>query len=281
MILSSYNLNKLKKNWLDALEFFFHCVFFGGRRDNLSREYKDHTFKIITSFITNDKNLDVEIIRKIHDKLMEKTPRGNKFPEKDRKMVKEILEKLLEIQNNNIVTYTLNYLEKWDLNGIEKIYNEIKEIHSIGRKKTTLFLRDLVDIFNLEDLEMAKQYKEQMHKYQMYKYFQPIDVWVSRVAKHFGINSNLNDDDKALQIVKNCLESEEKVSPIKFNQGAWLMGWICGQIIKVEDAINNLDTIERIIKCYNDIKKAFFKTREKKKYKFKTLIFNILSSKIL
>jgi len=258
MILFSYNLNKLKKNWLDALEFFFHCVFFGGRRDNLSREYKDHTFKIIKSFFTNEKNLNVEIIGKIDDKLMEKTPGGKKFPGKDRKMVKEILEKLLEIQNNNIVTYTLNYLEKWDLNGIEKIYNEIKEIFNIGRKKTTLFLRDLVDIFNLEDLEMAKQYKEQMHKYQMYKYFQPIDVWVSRVAKHFGINSNLYDDNKALQIVKKCLESEEKVSPIKFNQGAWLMGWICGQIIKVEDAINNLDTIERIIKCYNDIKKSIF-----------------------
>ena len=67
MILSSYNLNKLKKNWLDALEFFFHCVFFGGRRDNLSREYKDNTFKIITSFITNDKNLNVEIINTIKE----------------------------------------------------------------------------------------------------------------------------------------------------------------------------------------------------------------------
>lgn len=105
---------------------------------------------------------------------------------------------------------------------------------------------------------MAKQYKEQMYKYQMDKYFQPIDVWVSRVAKHLGINSNLDADNKALQIVKKCLESEEKVSPIKFNQGAWLMGWICGQVIKVEDAINNLDTIERIIKCYNEIKKNNF-----------------------
>lgn len=36
------------------------------------------------------------------------------------------------------------------------------------------------------------------------------------------------------------------------------MGWICSQVIKVEDAINNLDTIERIIKCYNDIKKSIF-----------------------
>lgn len=254
MILSSYNSNNLKSNWLDALYFFFHCVFFGGRRDNLSKEYKEHAFEIIKKFSNQGKKLNDEIIGEIDSKLKEKTSSGYKFPDRDRKMVNEILIKLQEIPNYNIINYTLQYLKKWNPRDIKNIYEEIREIHGIGRKKTTLFLRDLVDIFNLEDLEPESLNKVQ--KEQMYKYFQPIDIWVSRVASYLGLNTNLKNDDKALHIVKKCFELREKVSPIKFNQGAWLMGWICGQIIRVEDAINNLDKLERIMKYYLEIRKS-------------------------
>jgi len=216
MMLSSYILSNLKNNWLDALEFFFHCVFFGGRRDNLSKEYKDYAFEIIKEFSIQGKNLDHEIIREIDSKLKENTPSGKKFPEKDKKMVNEILKKLQEIPDYNIINYALNYLEKWNPRDIERIYNEIIIIFGIGRKKTTLFLRDLVDIFNLEDLKPEGLDKDQ--KEQMYRYFQPIDIWVSRVASHIGINNNSKDDDKALLIVKKCFELREKVSPIKFNE---------------------------------------------------------------
>ncbi|MFX1450551.1 MAG: hypothetical protein ACFFCM_06900 [Promethearchaeota archaeon] len=254
MILSFYISNNLQNNWLDALYFFFHCVFFGGRRDNLSKVYKEHAFEIIKKFTIQGKKLDNDIIEEIDNKLNEKTSSDYKFPDKDKKMVNEILTKLQEIPNYNIVNYTLQYLRKWNPEDINIINEEIEKIHGIGRKKTTLFFRDLADINHLEEQEPEGFDKYQ--KEQIYKYFQPIDVWVSRVASHLGINNNLKADDKALHIVRKCFELREKVSPIKFNQGAWIMGWICGQVVSIENAINNLDQMERIMELYLEVRKS-------------------------
>ena len=97
-------------------------------------------------------------------------------------MVNEILTKLQEIPNYNIVNYTLQYLRKWNPEDIKIIYEEIKKIYNIGRKKTTLFFRDLVDMNRLEKLEPKEFDKGQ--KEQIYKYFDCSNISTTQIYTH-------------------------------------------------------------------------------------------------
>ena len=57
----------------------------------------------------------------------------------------------------------------------------------------------------------------------VYYYSQPIDTWVRQVSEAIGlVGRGLNNDKIIEQIVEKCLEL--KISPIKYNQGAWYIG---------------------------------------------------------
>jgi len=54
---------------------------------------------------------------------------------------------------------------------------------------------------------------------------QPVDTWVRQVAYEAGMIKNLDEPDKKVRIniVEACLKSD--VSTIRFNQGAWYLGY--------------------------------------------------------
>lgn len=56
------------------------------------------------------------------------------------------------------------------------------------------------------------------------KFFQPIDVWVRKVAHQLGIISDENcpEDQVRSRIIEACAKAG--VSAFKFNQGAWYLG---------------------------------------------------------
>lgn len=130
----------------------------------------------------------------------------------DRQMVVETLDYLgtLDEQGHDVIAYTTDAIPKGE---IETVYEELTDIHNIGPKKATLYLRDVVTHWNLEEHLDGKQYR----------YVFPIDTWVFRAADEIGIVStdSLSWVTNSTEIVEAC---GEDVSPIAFNQGAWYLG---------------------------------------------------------
>jgi hypothetical protein len=113
--------------------------------------------------------------------------------------------------------------------GIHKLSGEFQGITGIGPKIASLYLRDLVDIY--DDLE-SKIAPEDL------PLLQPIDVWVRRVAYKAGIvgNEQMSDVDIQKNIVRVCRELG--VSALRFNQGAWYLGKNAFEIL--------LETLDRL-----------------------------------
>lgn len=197
----------------EALNFFFSKTFYGGRRDELSAKYR----KIAEELINEKKNLLENNWKKgniwdKHEMRKELKDRGVSKGA-DRKMVGETLEFISDKNacDHNIVRYSKELIKSGK---VEELFNQIDDIHNIGKKKASFYIRDVVDLFNLD-----KHIKKEE-----YIYLQPVDTWVHQVAKSFDIldseKPSWGTDSK--KIVDKCLTGE--VSPIKFNQGAWYIG---------------------------------------------------------
>ena len=247
-----YKKEWILRDWLESLKILFDHIFFGGRRDTLSKKYETIVFKEIMKNFKKETELNEKSIQDLC-KTLENLEKP-KIPERDIKMVKQILQKLLKKDvNYNLIKYFHNKLENDLEKNIEKVYEELKKIHGIGIKKSTLLLRELCSIFNLED-----DIKKLDNKKEVYKYTQPIDTWVFKVSKKLGIlgdSAELKDsnwDKNSKRIVDECILFGS--SPIKFNEGAWLLGYYFGEKIKIENLLNNLDKVDKIFELIDQIK---------------------------
>ena len=249
---SLYNKERILNDWLESLKMLFDQIFFGGRRDSLSKKYETIVFKEIKKRFKKETELNEKSIQDLYENL--KTFKGPKVPKRDIIMVKQILQKLLENDvNYNIIKYLHNKMENNLEKNIEKVYKELKEIHGMGIKKSTLLLRELCSMFNLED-----DIKKLDNKNEIYKYTQPIDTWVFKISKELGIHGDSaelkdsNWDKNSKRIVDECILFG--VSPIKFNEGAWLLDYYFGEKIEVENLLNNLDKVDKIFELIDQIK---------------------------
>jgi hypothetical protein len=245
MYLCHYKEKNLQDKWLEALNFFFGHIFPGGRRDSLSLEYEEYAMKTVKNHTVTGE-LNNEVIENIISDLKKRTQKNYKFPKRDRDMVKETLKFLLKIPNHNIVNYSIEKIKKGEISGL---FEKIKDIVGIGSKRATLFLRDVVDVFGLEE-----NYIKNSTKDNAYIYLQPIDVWVHDVAKHLGIVQSKNPswEKDAPKIVKKCKDCG--VSPIDFNEGAWIIGKYFAEIIGLEKALEHPAEFREIMDLYKRVK---------------------------
>lgn len=212
-----YDKKILLTNWQEALRFHFDHSFYQGRTDKVSYRVEERAKYVLKKYI-NEKNGNPEVILnkenfpEIRSRLMECIGKGKIGRSRDIEMVISILEFISENNERNIVKYSLSRIQ----NGkIAKHFEELQEIHSIGPKCSSFYLRDLVSFYSLEQ----KIKKEDL------VCLQPVDTWVRQVAYEAGIINNLNepDDNVRTNIVEACLKSD--VSTIRFNQGAWYLGY--------------------------------------------------------
>jgi len=109
----------------------------------------------------------------------------------------------------NIASYVKGLIQK---NQTKQAYRLLTGIRGIGSKIASLYLRDIAYNAKLAESSIRDQ-----------RYLQPVDTWIDQALKIiFG-----NKEQKALKekqeiIVKLCKAA--KVSPISFNQGAWVLG---------------------------------------------------------
>ncbi len=198
--------DSIHSDWRKALDFLFSKVFYRGRRDELSERFMRATLKTL-----KEVNLDSGYDKQILDDLMKSNGVNN---HKDRKMVCEVLDFILNLPasyDHNIVKYTIERIES---GGIVNIFNELNAIYAIGDKLSSFYIRDTVLVFDLENHLQADDFK----------YCQPIDTWVKQVAVKLGIISPQEGDIETIKsaIIVGCQEAS--TSPLLFNAGAWMVG---------------------------------------------------------
>ncbi len=140
-------------------------------------------------------------------------------------MVISILNFVSKLEEKNIVNYSISKIKN---EKVKEHFYELQEIISIGPKISSFYLRDLICMYSL-DKDMSKE---------DLVFLQPIDIWVRKVAVKVGIINNINEEYESVRekIVKACLDLN--ASTIKFNQGAWYLGYNSFDIV-----LENLDKI--------------------------------------
>jgi hypothetical protein len=226
--LEQYNINTLLTDWWEALKFYFDRSFNRGRRDSLSQKFKEKAIEALHKFKIWEKLEDL----KINGWLDKVNFDNNENPLQivlreagvnnrgDRLMVIGTLSFILNLKERNIIKWSVEEIK----NGkIKEVYKQLDNIPYIGDKLASFYIRDVVDLYELEPFISSDDFI----------FTQPIDTWVRQICSKLGIISekfltkqNLSKRD-LLEIKQAIIRTCEqlKVSPIKFNQGAWYIGF--------------------------------------------------------
>lgn len=217
-----------------AFEFITGFSFYQGRRDEISKKFEEKAKAVILPLIrtTNILSTSSEILSgKInlankYNQIYQLLKTGGVNKKGDRLMVISIINFIQSIEHHNILFYLIELIKSRQ---IAEAYQQLDNIWSIGPKIASFILRDIVYIYELENMLETKDYY----------YLQPVDTWVHQISRNIGI---VEKDDiynnEALDIVDKCHEFE--VNPIHYNQGAWYMGANSHKII-----LSNIDNILR------------------------------------
>lgn len=225
-----FDTDLMLKNWWEGLQFFLSRSFYQGRKDTISMRVEEKAMNVLKEYIADKGNdatvlLDKNNFSEIKNALKEVIGKGKIGRGRDIEMVISILNFVSDLEEKNIVNYSISKIKSRKVN--EHFY-ELQKIISIGPKISSFYLRDLICMYSLDNYMSEKDLI----------FLQPIDTWVRKVALKVEIINNLDEDDVFVRekIVKTCLDL--KVSTIKFNQGAWFLGYNSFDIV-----LENLDKI--------------------------------------
>jgi len=139
--------------------------------------------------------------------------RKRKFgKERDIKMVIDTLKFVDQLDDRNIVNYSLHKISRGEL---DELWRSLKQnVTQVGPKIASFYLRDLVVLFNLESkISASKQIV----------YLLPIDTWVRKICIKIGIASSGTRSHEIKRRIINVCQSAN-ISPLRFNMGAWYLG---------------------------------------------------------
>lgn len=145
----------------------------------------------------------------LRKELEEKIGKGKVGRQRDIELVIDTLKFISELQDKNLVNYSVQMIKKGKLEELWKSLQRSKSkngIISVGGKVSSLYLRDLVALLKLGSFVPAEQQK----------FLQPIDTWVRKLCGRLGIKGT--DQKLRRRIVEKCRDLG--VSSIKFNMGA-------------------------------------------------------------
>jgi endonuclease III len=218
---------RVENDWYGGISLLISRAFYQGRRDEVSEMVEKAAAPVLDRYFDGK---DISILKgfdfdALKSALMAVIGKGKVGKERDADMVVDIFRFVSRLPEENLARYSVAAIELGD---IKKLYKDLMDITSIGPKIASLYLRDLVDVYDLEskiapgDLVLL----------------QPVDVWVRKVARKTGIiNDGVSDEEIKKSILRVCQEAG--VSALRFNQGVWYLGKNAFDIV-----IENLDNIQ-------------------------------------
>lgn len=208
----------IENDWWEALQFFFSKVFYRGRRDFISEEVERRVIASLSRYFNNVDIRDLEFDKlkegnwkETREELMKEIGKGKIGSALDIDLTISTLTFVSSIQDKNIVNHSVTNIRSGQ---IYKHYNELQRIRGMGPKVSSLYLRDLVSLFDLE---------EHLKNEQDFATVMPVDTWIRKITKSLRIaGEKANDADIVSVLIKESEESN--VSPILINQGIWYVG---------------------------------------------------------
>lgn len=246
---------KLRDDWWMGFRYFLMHVFMQGRRDALSYDFIEATNSALVTesllpmcmkpaerglrLIEWEKKgwlakpnwkAECNPVRKALDQkyvLANSDKKSHTGKQRDREMVLDILRFICERRSaSGIPLNIVSWAEQLIRAGkIELLHNELDAIRQVGPKVISLFLRDLIRLLKLEAFLRPEDYR----------WLQPVDTWVRRIAIQLGIATG--GDGTAAEIVRVCQQAQ--IDPMEFNQGAWFIG-----SNSLEVLLNNLERVQ-------------------------------------
>lgn len=211
------------KDWWSGLQFFLSRSFYQGRSDIVSSQVEQEAMDSIKEFIKRNNGDPTSLINSnnfpsIENAISQVIGKGKIGRGRDIKMVISILQFVSKLDEKNIIKYSISKIKSGN---VENHFEELDDIFSIGPKIAAFYLRDLVLMYSLDSFINRKDLV----------YLQPIDTWVRKVAHKVGIINNIDEEEIIIRekIVKACLDLN--IPSIKFNQGAWFLGYNSFDII--------------------------------------------------
>lgn len=242
--------NTILNDWWLSLIFFLDRVFYQGHSDNLPGIYERATIEALTNLLGQQKKEKLIQLRnqrclnfKLYDfdsKKRVKTPttpcsvleatlnrkyevtlpngrtgKRSTGKKRDREMTVDILRFIsteLETYDYNVLKYAISLIEQ---RKIKSVYDELRTIRQVGDKTTSLFIRDVVAVYNLENHIGRRDHVLLL----------PVDTWVRKLSQIAQLNIAprfTTDQELKERLVDVCLKNY--ISPIKFNQGIWYLG---------------------------------------------------------
>jgi hypothetical protein len=221
--LSKYDASNLEKNWWEAFDFFLARACFQGRRDEVSvRVYENAREVLSPLFSTNkgesnfNKNRD-DRWKNIAEQLTSKIGKGKVGKARDVDMIVSALSYIGNLLAKNIVAHSVSEIRAGKL---QQHYRELQSrngaagITQVGPKIAAFYLRDVVSIFQLTD-SMGNTAAFCL---------QAVDTWVQKVAEKLGIVAVGADTAEVQKAIVSMCE-KERISALRFNQGAWFTGY--------------------------------------------------------
>jgi hypothetical protein len=218
---------RLEKDWYGGASLLISRAFYQGRRDEVSEMVEKAATPVL------DRNFDgkqLSVLKgfdfdALKGDLMTVIGKGKVGKERDADMIVDIFRFVSRLPGENLARCSVEAIERGD---IKKLYKDLMDITSVGPKIASLYLRDLVDLYDLE----SKIAPEDL------MLLQPVDVWVRKVAQKTGIiNYGASDEEIQKSILLVCQKAG--VSALRFNQGAWYLGKNAFDIV-----IDNLNNIQ-------------------------------------
>lgn len=219
--------DSLEADWYGGLSLLLSHSFYQGRTDEVSAMVEKAAMSVLnvrfkTANFTALENCDFNAL---WSDLSAVIGKGKIGKARDVLMIVGILKFVAGLPQENLAGYSVAEIRHGN---IRKLYEDLMGIIQIGPKIASLYLRDLVDLYDLEAVLRPEDLQ----------FLQPIDVWVRRVAFKMSIidNEELPEDRIRRNIIIAC--HDNGVSALRFNQGAWYLGQYSLEIL-----IENLDVI--------------------------------------
>jgi len=223
-------------NWKGAFSVFLEAFAF--ERAGRSPHYSPAAIRALNKYQKESPAEDFEIFmwNEFSSNIENTNKRNNPIaPSSERSISLTVLISTLQKYNFNIIKWAHEMIEK---GCIKSTYNDLCSVRGIGSKITSLFLRDIVIAFNVDESKCERA-----------EYFQPIDRWTRRgsetLSKLFGKEPPKNDKESATRIVE--ISKNAGVSSALVNTGLWMFG---AQFVRSERGFQELLSDPKKMKEY-------------------------------
>lgn len=152
---------------------------------------------------------------------------------------------LTKMAKENIVNLASHVKSLIQNNQTKEAHEFVDDIRGIGTKIASLYLRDIAYLGKIPENTIKDSY-----------YLQPVDTWIEQaISIIFGQGKPRILRKKQEMIVKLC--ETANVSPIAFNQGAWVLGRQVADDYSTFKQITRGQNVRAIIKEHIEEKKRY------------------------